>query len=202
MNARNLFLSLAGLIAGGLLAFVLHGSGTLPSSDVPAMQVSGKALIGGPFTLTDETGKRVTEKDFLGHPMLIFFGYTHCPDICPSSLQVISAAIDKLGPKGRTITPVFISLDSERDTPEKLAPYVKSFHPRLVGLSGTAAETAAAAAAYRVFFQKISDPKTPADYTFDHAAITYLMGADGNFITHIAHTTDVDEVVSIIDKAL
>ena len=202
MNARNLFLALAGLIAGGLLAFVMHPAGVGPASDVPAAQVSGKALIGGPFTLTDETGKRVTEKDFLGHPLLIFFGYTHCPDICPSSLQVISAAIDKLGSKGRTITPVFISLDGERDTPEKLAQYVKSFHPRLAGLSGNAAETAAVASAYRVFYQKIADPKSPADYTFDHAAITYLMGADGNFITHIAHTTDVDEVVSIIDKAL
>ena len=202
MNVRNLVLAASGLLAGALAAFLIFSpaSHTTTSSEAPV--VSGKALVGGPFSLTDMTGKRVTDQDFLGHPMLVFFGYTHCPDICPSGLQVISAALDKLGPKGQNVTPVFITLDGERDTPAKMADYVKSFHPRLVGLTGTPQEIAAAAKAYRVFFQKISDEKSPSDYTFDHAAIIYLMGPDGKFITHIPHTTDVDQVVTVLNKSL
>ena len=202
MNARNLVLAASGLLAGALAAvlFFSPASQTTTSSETPV--VSGKALVGGPFSLTDMTGKRVTDQDFLGHPMLVFFGYTHCPDICPSGLQVISAALDKLGPKGQNVTPVFITLDGERDTPAKMADYVKSFHPRLVGLTGTPQEIAAAAKAYRVFYQKISDEKSPGDYTFDHAAIIYLMGPDGKFITHIPHTTDVDQVVTVLNKSL
>ena len=202
MNGRNLVLAITGLIAGALLAFVLFAGSQAPTGPQPGTVVTGKALIGGPFTLTDQTGRKVTEKDFLGKPMLIFFGYTHCPDICPSALQVVAAALDKIGAKGAKVTPVFITFDSARDTPEKLAQYVKSFHPRLVGLTGTPAEIDAVAKAYHVFYQKIADEKSPGDYTYDHAAIFYLMGADGAFVTHIPHTTNVDEVAAILDKSL
>jgi protein SCO1 len=202
MNSRNLMMAITGLTAGALLAFIaLSGSLTRMVPAGTTVQ-TGKALIGGPFTLTDHNGKRVTEKDFLGKPMLIFFGFTHCPDICPSALQVVSAALDKLGAKGAGVTPVFITLDSERDTPEKLADYVKSFHPRLVGLTGSAAEIDAVAKSYHVFYQKVADDKSPASYTFDHAAILYLMGANGAFVTHIPHATNVDEVAAILNKAL
>jgi protein SCO1 len=202
MNIRNLALAASGLLAGALAAFLIFSSPTQMMTAPEAPAVTGKALVGGPFSLTDTTGKHVTDKDFLGHPMLVFFGYTHCPDICPSGLQVISAALDKLGAKGQNVTPVFISLDGERDTPAKMSDYVKSFHPRLVGLTGTEQEIAAAAKAYRVFYQKITDEKSPKDYTFDHAAIIYLMGADGKFVTHIPHTTDVDQVVTVLNKSL
>ena len=134
--------------------------------------------------------------------MLIFFVFSNCPDICPSGLQVIAAALDKLGDKGSEVTPIFITLDAQRDTPEKLALYVKSFHPRLVGLTGSETELAAAAKAYRVYAQKVSDDKTPGGYTYDHAAIIYLMGTDGAFVTHIPHTTNVEQVVTILDKSL
>lgn len=201
MQLKTIMPALLAIIAGALLAFVL-----LPGNGTTLPQVTtvetGKALVGGPFTLTDHTGRRVTEKDFLGHPLLIFFGFTNCPDICPSGLQVISAALDKLGEKGAKVTPIFITLDAERDTPEKLAAYVKSFHPRLVGLTGSEAELAAAAKAYRVYAQKVSDDATPGSYTYDHAAIIYLMGADGAFVTHIPHTTNVEQVVSILNKSL
>ena len=201
MQLKTIMPALLAIIAGALLAFVL-----LPGNGTTLPQVTtvetGKALVGGPFTLTDHTGRRVTEKDFLGHPLLIFFGFTNCPDICPSGLQVMSAALDKLGEKGAKVTPIFITLDAERDTPEKLAAYVKSFHPRLVGLTGSEAELAAAAKAYRVYAQKVSDDATPGSYTYDHAAIIYLMGADGAFITHIPHTTNVEQVVSILNKSL
>ena len=201
MQLKTIMPALLAIIAGALLAFVL-----LPGNGTTLPQVTtvetGKALVGGPFTLTDHTGRRVTEKDFLGHPLLIFFGFTNCPDICPSGLQVMSAALDKLGEKGAKVTPIFITLDAERDTPEKLAAYVKSFHPRLVGLTGSEAELAAAAKAYRVYAQKVSDDATPGSYTYDHAAIIYLMGADGAFVTHIPHTTNVEQVVSILNKSL
>ena len=201
MNSRTIGLALAGLIAGGLLAvFAVTGRG--PDDVAPRLEVTGKALIGGPFTLTDQTGRRVTEKDFLGRYMLVFFGFTNCPDICPSGLQVMTAALDKLGAKADAITPVFITLDSQRDTPEKLAAYLKSFHPRLVGLTGSAEDVAAAAKAYRVYYQKVENEKSPENYSYDHAAIFYLMGKDGAFIAPIPHTTDVDELVRALNASL
>ena len=202
MSRRTMALIIGGLVAGSALALVAVRQQTPPTPSTPATQTTGKALIGGPFSLTDQTGKRVTEKDFLGRYMLVFFGFTNCPDICPSGLQVMSAALDKLGSKADIVTPVFITLDAARDTPEKLKAYVKSFHPRLVGLTGSEAEVAAAAKAYRVYFQKIDDDKTPGSYTYDHAAIIYLMGKDGTFVTHIPHTTDVEQVVDALNKSL
>ncbi len=202
MSSRTMALILGGLVAGAALALVAVNQQAPPSTSTPATQTTGKALIGGPFTLTDQTGKRVTEKDFLGRYMLVFFGFTNCPDICPSGLQVMSAALDKLGNKADIVTPVFITLDAARDTPEKMKAYVKSFHPRLTGLTGSEAEVAAAAKAYRVYFQKIEDDKTPGSYTYDHAAIIYLMGKDGAFVTHIPHTTDVEQVVDALNKNL
>lgn len=115
---------------------------------------------------------------------------------------MVTAALEKLGPKADAVTPVFITIDAARDTPEKLNAYLKSFHPRLVGLSGTDAEIAAAVKSYRVYVQKVTDEKTPANYTFDHAAMFYLMGKDGAFIAPIPHTTDVDEVVRALSGAL
>ena len=201
MNIRAIGLAVAGLIAGGLLAFLaVTGSG--PATVAPRATVTGKPLVGGPFTLTDHTGKRITDKDFLGRYMLVFFGFTHCPDICPSGLQVMTAALDKAGDKARDVTPVFITLDSQRDTPEKLASYLKSFHPRLVGLTGSAEDLAAAAKSYRVYFQKVSDEKNPESYTYDHSAMYYLMGKDGAFVAPINHSTDVDELVRALNAAL
>jgi len=202
MRTRYMMLAVTGLVLGAVFAFAaLRG---LHQSEVPkaAATVTGKALIGGPFTLTDQSGKRVTDKDFVGHYTLVFFGFTHCPDICPTALQVVSAALDKLGDAGKDIVPVFISLDPERDTPAVLAEYIKSFNPRYVGLTGSKEEVAAAAKAYRVFFEVVPDEKNAADYTIDHAAIIYLMGKDGQFVTHIPHTTDVDQVVQIIRKSI
>jgi protein SCO1 len=201
MNSRILALALTGLIVGASLAyFALSGPA---GPNMPTGQtVNGKALVGGPFSLVDHTGRRVTDKDFLGRPMLVFFGYTNCPDICPSGLQVVSAALDKLGDRAKTVQPVFVSIDPARDTPEKLAEYLKSFSPRLIGLTGSAEETAAAAKAYRVFYQKVEDEKSKDTYSMDHSAIFYLMGADGAFITHIPHTTDVDKVVAALNKSL
>ncbi len=147
-------------------------------------QPTGQALIGGPFSLENQDGKPVTNKDFRGEYMLIYFGYTYCPDICPVDLQTMSTALDLLdeGTLAR-IQPIFITIDPERDTPEVMGEYISHFHPRLIGLTGTEAEINQAARAYRVYRRKVPG-KDPGEYQMDHSAITYLMGPKGRYITH------------------
>lgn len=202
MNAKLILSIAAGLVIGlaaALAVFPEARQRLLPSS---GSEVSGKALVGGPFTLVDDTGKRVTDKDYRGRYMLVFFGFTSCPDICPAGLQLISAALDKLGPKADRVTPIFISVDPERDTPQKLATYVKDFNPRLVGLTGTPEEIAAVAKAYKVFYQKVANQNSPADYGMDHTSIIYLMDPDGEFVTHFTPTTTVDAMTAKLDGLL
>ena len=193
-------LALAGVLVGAGLGMLALRA---PSSITEAVtRVTGKAAVGGPFSLVDQTGNRVTDKDFRGRYMLVFFGYTNCPDICPSGLQVMSAALDKLGPRGADIVPILITLDPQHDTPQKLASYIKSFSPRLIALTGTDGDIAATAKAYRVFFQKVPDEQDPSHYSIDHSGLFYLMGKDGALLAPIPHTTDVDQFVQGIDKAL
>ena len=198
MKVNTIGLILAGTLAGAALAYVAMLPPGLPSTAT----TSGMPAVGGAFQLTDQTGKRVTEKAFLGRYMLVFFGYTHCPDICPSGLQVMSAALDKLGAAAENVTPVFITVDPERDTPALLADYTKSFHPRLVALTGSREDIAAAAKVYRVYFQKVADANAPESYTYDHSSFFYLMGKDGKFISAIPHTTDIDDFAKKLSEAL
>ncbi len=200
MNRTTIALAFAGLLTGAALGFIaLRATG--PSIDGQST-VSGKPLVGGPFSLIDQTGKRVTDQDYRGRYMLVFFGYTNCPDICPAGLQVMSAALDKLGKRADEIVPVFITLDPAQDTPERMATYVKAFSPRLVGLTGSESEIAATAKAYRVYFQKVPDDKDASRYTIDHSAIFYLMGKDGSLVAPIAHTNDVDQLAGALSRAL
>ena len=185
-------LSLALVIAAA--ALVLRAGGGGPIS-------VGEALIGGPFSLTDHNGRRVTEKDFLGKYMLVFFGYTYCPDLCPTELQVMSEAVEKLGAKGEAIQPIFISFDPGRDTPASLKAYVENFSPRLIGLTGTEEEIAKAAKAYRVYYKKI-DNGGASDYLMDHSTIVYLMGPDGKFIKHFTYSTDAKAFSEALAAAL
>jgi protein SCO1 len=134
--------------------------------------------------------------------MLVFFGFTFCPDICPSGLQVIAAALDQLGPKGEAIVPVFVTIDPERDTPDQLKSYLASFHPRLVGLSGTPVEINDVAKKYRVYFKKVKDEKSSADYTMDHSTIMYFMDAKGQFVAHFSHATSADKLADGLRKQL
>jgi protein SCO1 len=200
MNRTTIGMVFAGLLTGAALGFIALKVPT-PTVNGEA-QVTGKPAVGGPFSLIDQTGKRVTDKDFLGRYMLVFFGFTNCPDICPAGLQVMSAALDKLGHRADDIVPIFITLDPAEDTPQKLATYVKSFHPRLVGLTGSDSDIAATAKAYRVFYQKVPDEKDPSRYSIDHSAIFYLMGKDGSLLSPIPHTNDVDQLALAIDKAI
>ena len=161
---------------------------------------SGVALIGGPFELTNQDGKRVTDQDFRGRYMLVFFGYTYCPDVCPTTLQLMSQALDKLGSQGAGIQPVFISIDPERDTPETLKAYVANFSPRLIGLTGSAGDIAKVARAYRVAYSKVENGG-PKAYLMDHSSIIYMMGPDGAFVKHFTYTTDVDGLAKDIAAA-
>ena len=159
------------------------------------MTGSGTALVGGPFSLTDHLGRQATDASFRGKYMLIFFGFTYCPDVCPSELQVMSAALDELGPVGEKIQPVFITIDPARDTPEAMKLYVSNFHPRLVGLTGSDQDIAAVAKAYRVYYAKAKGAENSPDYLMDHSTIVYLMGPDGKFVKHFTYGTDVKALI-------
>jgi protein SCO1/2 len=151
--------------------------------------------IGGSFALTDQFGKPRTDGDFRGQYMLVFFGFTNCPDICPIELQTMTDALDQLGADAAKVTPIFITVDPARDTPEALRDYVANFHPRLVALTGTPEAVGAVAKSYRVFYAKATGgnaPSDPAAYIMDHTAIVYLMGPDGRYLTHFSPGTAAD----------
>ena len=137
--------------------------------------------IGGPFALTDQNGVHRTDADFRGKLMLVYFGFTYCPDICPTDLQQMALAVDQLGPAGETVQPVFITVDPARDTVEHLKDYMALFHPRFVGLTGDAAAIRQAARAYRVYYEKV-EREDKSDYTLDHSVFIYLIDRDGRYL--------------------
>ena len=177
-----------GLAALALIALVGWQASRWFGAGGPAGEA---VVIGGPFSLTASDGRRVTDQDFRGRWMLIYFGFTFCPDVCPTELAVMAAALDALGDDGSDVQPILITLDPERDTVEVLRDYVAAFHPRLIGLTGTLAEIQAVAGAYRVFFQK-TEPDAAGDYLVDHSSVVYLMDPDGDYVTVFGR--DVDAV--------
>jgi protein SCO1/2 len=163
--------------------------------------LSGRAPVGGPFELTDQTGHRRTDADFQGKLVVIYFGYTYCPDVCPTELQSISLALDKLGAAAETIQPLFITVDPGRDTPARLADFVSSFHPRLIGLTGSLAEIRKTAIAYRTFFAK-NGVTTPDDYSVDHTGFIYLLGKDGRYLGFLPPSLSPDAIADAIRARL
>lgn len=165
----------------------------------PALAAVPALPFGGPFALTDHTGRRRTDADFRGRFLLVHFGYTGCPDLCPLGLDAMLAALDRLGPAGEALQPVFVTVDPARDTVEALRPFVAAFGPRLIGLTGTEAEIRAVAKAYRVHRRKvIVDPARPDDYLVDHGSLTYLMGPDGACRTIFPHGTTAERMAEVI----
>lgn len=154
-----------------------------PGAPARPVQAAGAPIdVGGPFNLVDHTGRRVTDADFRGRPMLVFFGFTHCPEVCPTTLLDITNQLKALGPEAERLQVLFITVDPERDTPAQLALYLQSFDPRIVGLSGTVDEVEAAVKAYKAYARKIP---TEDSYTMDHTASVYVMDAAGRFRTLI-----------------
>ncbi len=193
------------VIVGGFLLGSLIGMAALIfNTDMQQKRVvtSGTALIGGPFELVGKDGKTVTDQDFRGRHMLVFFGFTHCPDICPAELQVMSAALDELGADADEVVPIFITLDPERDTPEAVSAYVANFGDNFVGLTGSPEQIAKAAKAYRVSYQKFQDESMGDNYSIDHSALVYLMGPDGKFVTHIPYGTPPDKMAETLRRYL
>ncbi|MGA7676363.1 MAG: SCO family protein [Rhizomicrobium sp.] len=191
--ALILYLIAAVAVAAGLL---WHASDSFSGANRVVSQ--GEVLIGGPFVLTDQDGKTRRSADFRGRFMLVYFGYSYCPDICPTTLAVMADALEKLGPEAARVTPVFITVDPERDTPGVLKAYLKSFGSRFVGLTGDEKAVAAAARAYRVYYQK--RPLKGGGYAMDHSSQIYLMGPDGKFIANYDETLGPDGLAQALKK--
>jgi protein SCO1 len=165
-------------------------------------QSSGRALIGGPFELVNQNGETVTQQDFAGKHMLVFFGFTHCPDVCPAKLNSVSVALDKIGPLADEVTPVFITVDPERDTPARMAAYVSNFSAQIVGLTGSEEQITQAAQAYRVYYAKVEMENSASGYLMDHSAFTYLMDENGEYVTHFAYGDSIDTIADRLRREL
>ncbi|MBJ7406594.1 MAG: SCO family protein [Bradyrhizobium sp.] len=181
----------ASLVAGLLIMFWAMGG---------VSKVAQPAAIGGPFQLTDQNGKAVTDKSLKGKPTLIFFGYTHCPDVCPTSLFEISEVLRAMGKDADKVNAIFISVDPERDTQAAMKDYLSSFDPHLQGLSGDPAETAKVISSYRVYAKKI--PTKDGDYTMDHTALIYLMDREGRFVSPFNLKRTPEEAAADLKKYL
>jgi cytochrome oxidase Cu insertion factor (SCO1/SenC/PrrC family) len=157
----------------------------------------GREPIGGPFALIDHTGSPRTDADFRGKLLLIYFGFTYCSDVCPTDLQAIASAVDRLGPPGEAVQPLFITVDPEKDTPEQLKAYVALFHPRLVGLTGNPKHIRKVALAYKVYFAK-TEPRNSSDRNFDHSGFVYLIDAGGKYLGFFPPGTSAELMVEVM----
>jgi cytochrome oxidase Cu insertion factor (SCO1/SenC/PrrC family) len=198
-NALRSRLALYGVALGLVLAVAAALAWYLIG---PAARGYGEALIGGPFSLVDQRGKQVTEQDFAGRFMLVYFGYTFCPDICPLTLATMAQAIEQLSPEqADQVVPIFITVDPERDTVKQLASYAPLFSPRLVALTGTPEQIKQAAKAYRVYFAKVAGGGS-SDYLMDHSAFIYLMGPDGRYRRHFGHNATPEDIAKALREEL
>jgi protein SCO1/2 len=206
-------LSLAGVALLVVLTFVAGGAiwrlGSLHSQEQTAASASQAGDFGGPFSLTDQNGARRTDADFRGKYMLIFFGYTNCPDICPTMLAVEAEALDKLGSRAAQIVPIFVSVDPKRDTSSRLKSYLSAFdakpgsvRPDFVGLTGSDEDVAKAANAYRVYYRAHLDGQTEnnADYSVDHTTEVYLMNPEGKFVAYYSEGITPDEMAADLTR--
>lgn len=185
-NTRILLIAsafLAGLMLCFAVLLMVVGRGAGP--------ITGPSAVGGPFRLVDQDGRAVTEQDLKGRPTLVFFGFTHCPDVCPTTLFEVSEVLEKLGPDAEKVNAVFITVDPERDTPELLRNYVPAFDPAFVGLYGDAAATQRVAKEFKVLYRKVPG-STPDTYTMDHSAGMFVFDPQGRLRLYVGHGTAAD----------
>jgi len=163
--------------------------------------MSGKAAVGGPFTLTDSGGSSRSLADFRGKLVLLYFGFMSCPDVCPTDLLAIGKAIESLGAQGDQVQPLFITLDPERDKVAALRGYATSFHPRFIALTGSEAEVRRVATSYKVFFEKVQLPGA-ASYSIDHAAFTFVLDRDGRYVAFLPPGTPPERMAAMVREQL
>lgn len=184
---------------------LVHGGATSSLAQAPERSAAelmdavmwNREPIGGPFALTDQNGARRTDVNFRGKMMLVYFGFTYCPDVCPTDLQQMGLAVDQLGPAGEMVQPIFITVDPERDTPEHLKDYMPLFHPRFVGLTGDPTAIREAASAYRVYYKKVEwDDRS--NYTVDHSSFIYLMDRDGKYLGFFPPGTPAERIAEVM----
>jgi len=191
----RLLLILGAFAAGVVLCFAAIA--LIAGTPATKLQV---AAIGGPFKLIDQNGKAFTDQDMKGKPFLVFFGFTHCPDVCPTTLFDVSEVMRSLGPDADRTAALFITVDPERDTPASMKDYLGSFDPHLRGLTGDADALATVAKEYRVYYKKV--PLDGGDYTMDHTAIVYLMDKDGHFVSPFSLKRKPDVAAAELRKYL
>ena len=203
---RTLAIALAGIAASGAIAAGYAVTRDAPRVETPRRVdaarlmndlMAGTGTIGGPFALSDTSGRRVTLADFRGKIVVLYFGYTFCPDVCPTDLVTIAKAIDALGADRDKVQPLFVTLDPERDTPQQLAAYVKSFSPRIVALTGTPEEIRGVALLYRVFYEKVRE-KGSKHYVIDQTAFTYVIDADGAYAGFFPPGTGAERMAAVV----
>lgn len=191
------------ILLGTLAMLALYHPAFRPQA-TPAGDTGGVVAIGGSFSLVDGTGKPFTDADLKGRYSLVFFGFTHCPDICPLTLQTMTDAIVESGPAGERVTPVFITVDPERDTAEAVGAYVGAFHPRFVGLTGTPEQIAQATKVYRVFAQKAplkdTDGNETGEYTVEHSGMIFFMSPEGRYLTHFSNGATAADMAAYIRR--
>jgi protein SCO1/2 len=199
MTARTarLLLALGAFVAGLVLfsavIFIVTGRSPAP--------IAMPSAVGGPFKLVDQNAKPITDQDFKGQPFLVFFGFTHCPDVCPTTLFEVSEIFRALGPDAKNVRALFITVDPERDTPKLIKDYVGNFGENFYGLSGTPEQIAAAARAFRVYYQKVPS-KDGAPYLMDHSSIVYVLDRNGRFVTHFTHETKAESIAATLGRLM
>jgi cytochrome oxidase Cu insertion factor (SCO1/SenC/PrrC family) len=177
------------------------GDGRADAARLMGELMSGKAPVGAPFSLSDQNGARTSLSDFRGKLVLLYFGFAYCPDVCPTDLMAMGNLIRSLGPDGDELQPVFITLDPARDTREVLRPYVASFHPRFVALSGTEEEIRRVATSYKVFFEKVQ-ARGASTYVIDHTAYIFLLDREGRFVTLFPPGTPAERMAVVVREQL
>ncbi len=186
------------VVAGFVISDAMFGSNSKNRSGV----IVGAPQIGGEFTLTNNKGQVVTEKDFKGKLMLVFFGYTFCPDVCPTEMNVFVNVVQGLGDAAKDIVPVFITVDPKRDTVEVMDEFVQAFHPSIVGLTGTETQINSVKKAFRAYGQAVNEKDDPEFYLVDHTSFTYLMDKDGILSTVFSYGTSPEEIIETIKDVL
>ena len=196
-SAALVILSIVASMGGGL--FIAEQSGQI-SLNPPQDTSSGKAAIGGSFTLTDQNGNQVSDRQFRGKTMLVFFGFTSCPSICPVGLATLTQVMEQLGNDGKRVQPVFITVDPETDTPARMKEFLTNFHPAILGLTGTPEQINAVQSAYKVYATKVESKDMPGGYNVDHSGFIYLLDKQGEYSAHFQYQDAAPDIANAIRR--